>query len=172
MKLRPMLAWLNDCLQMPRLCVASLAVRNLWLALAVVLGGCSDGRTVSANLTGYNHTNRTIAAFYVNGVWGGNVTPHAGGGKFVCCAELPSPWHEGISVEVAWEDDKGAKHSEFVAVPRYEPKTLSRLNVHFMRNGSIKVFANRLALWHPDYPLKGKEAELEPGVPIEQVPPS
>jgi hypothetical protein len=44
------------------------------------------------------------------------------------------------------------------------------LNVHFLRDGEVKVFANRLSLWHPDYPLKGKEAELQPGVPIEVLP--
>lgn len=43
------------------------------------------GKTVSADLTGYNHTDKTIAAFYVDGQWGGNITPGSGGGSFVCC---------------------------------------------------------------------------------------
>jgi hypothetical protein len=127
-------------------------------------------KTISANLTGYNHTHKTIGAFYVNGVWGGNVTPHAGGGKFVCCAELPAPWSEGISVKVSWEDHLGYTHSKDVLVPRYDDATLSRLSVHFLRSGEVKVFANRLSLWHPDYPLQGKEAELHLRVPIGMLP--
>ena len=34
-----------------------------------------------------------------------------------------------------------------------------------MTHSQIKVFVTMYALWHPDYPLKGKEAELTPGVP-------
>ena len=138
------------------------------LMLALMLGGCD--RTVSANLTGYNHTDKTVGAFYVNGVWGGNVTPHAGGGSFVCCAELPAPWHAGAAVKIEWEDHLGQMHERQVRVPQYEAATLSRLSVHFLRSGEIKVFANRLSLWHPDYPLKGKEAELRQGVPIDVLP--
>jgi hypothetical protein len=100
-------------------------------------------------------------------VWGGNITPGAGGGSFVCCVALPSPWTEGVFVKVTWEDAEGKKHSKDVAVPKYDTGTLSALNVHFLRSGEIKVFANRLSLWHPDYPLKGQEAELRLGVPIE-----
>lgn len=142
------------------------------LVLLCALAACSNGKTVSANLTGYNHTDKTIGAFYVDGVWGGNVTPPAGGGKFVCCTVLPSPWTETVFVKLTWEDHDGKTHTKQVSVPRYDPRTLSRLNVHFLRDGEVKVFANRLSLWHPDYPLKGKEAELQPGVPIEVLLPS
>lgn len=153
------------------------------LAVAFAMGGCKAdvkpavtdgassqaaskaGKTVSANLTGYNHTDKTIGAFYVDGVWGGNVTPHAGGGKFVCCAELPAPWRAGTAVKVSWEDHEGKTHEKNVAVPQYDDTTLSRLSVHFLRSGEVKVFANRLSLWHPDYPLKGEEAQLRHGEP-------
>lgn len=161
-----------------------------WLALAVAftLGACTAdtkpvvrdgasspsaskaGKTVSANLTGYNHTDKTIGAFYVDGVWGGNVTQHAGGGKFVCCAELTSPWREGASVKIDWDDHEGKRHSRAVAVPKYDPQSLSTLNVHFLRNGEIQVFANRLSLWHPDYPLQGEAAQLRQGEPIIHLP--
>lgn len=140
------------------------------LALAFALGGCD--RTVGANLTGYNHTDKTIGAFYVNGVWGGNITPHSGGGSFVCCAELPAPWHAGIVVKIEWEAHDGKMHERQVELPQYEAATLSRLSVHFLRDGEIKVFANRLSLWHPDYPLKGEEAELRRGAPIDALPSS
>lgn len=41
------------------------------LLLLCALTACNGGRTVSANLTGYNHTDKTIGAFYVDGVGGG-----------------------------------------------------------------------------------------------------
>ena len=128
-----------------------------------------QGKTVSAELTGYNHTGKTIGAFYVNGEWGGNITPGAGGGKFVCCVELPNPWQEGYTVTVTWEDHEGKMQKREVPVPKYDPKTLSDFNVHFLRSGEIKVFALRFGLRHRDYPLTGPESELRPGVPIDKV---
>lgn len=128
-----------------------------------------SGKTVGAELTGYNHTDKTIGAFYVNGEWGGNITPGTGGGSFICCVELPAPWYPGLKVNVSWEDHEGNMHSREVDVPKYDPKTLSTFNVHFLRSGEIKVFAVRMTLRHRDYPLTGPESELKPGVPIEKV---
>jgi hypothetical protein len=118
------------------------------------------GKTVSASLVGYNHTDKTIAAFYVNGAWGGNITPGSGGGSFVCCAQLPDPWREGYTVTITWEDHEGKMQERVVPVPKYEPKTVAGFKVHFLRDGQIKVFANRVMLGHPDYPLKGAEAKM------------
>ena len=88
----------------------------------------------------------------------------------MCCVELPVPWRQGLIAKITWEDHVGKMQSRDVAVPEYDSKTLSRFSVHFLRSGEIKVFANRLSLWHPDYPLKGKEAELKPGEPIITLP--
>ena len=129
----------------------------------------STGKSVPAELVGYNHTDNTIAAFYVNGAWGGNAFPHSGGGKFVCCVDLPDPWPDGYRVTITWEDHEGKTQRQEVSVPKYDPKTLSDFNVHFLRGGEIRVFAVRMGLGHRDYPLKGPEAELKPGVPIEIV---
>jgi len=129
----------------------------------------TSGKTVSASLTGYNHTDKSIGAFYVNGEWGGNIFPGTGGGKFVCCVDLPDPWHQGYSVTVSWEDHDGKMREREVPVPKYDPKTLSDFNVHFLRNGEIKVFALRMGLRNRDYTLTGPESELKPSVPIEKV---
>lgn len=138
-----------------------------------VLWGChahgTSDATVSAELTGYNHTDKTIAAFYVNGEWGGNITPGSGGGSFVCCVHLPNPWHSGYSVTVTWEDHEGKMQMREVPVPEYDPHTLSDFNIHFLRSGQIKVFAVRMGLRNRDYPLTGPESELKPGVPIDKV---
>ena len=60
-------------------------------------------------------------------------------------------------------------HKRVVPVPQYEAGKSSGLKVHFLRNGQIKVFAGPTFLGHPDYPLKGVDSELQPGVPIEIV---
>lgn len=125
--------------------------------------------TVSAELTGYNHTTNTIASFYVDGQWGGNLSPGTGGGSFVCCVRLPVLWHEGIKVKVVWEDHELKTQSRQVMVPKYDSKTLTDFGVHFLRNGEIKVFATYGGLRRRDYPLQGEEAELKPGVPIRHV---
>ncbi len=138
-------------------------------AVASAAQSAKSGKTVSAELTGYNHTDKTIGAFYVNGQWGGNITPGSGGGSFVCCVQLPSPWLEGYKVTITWEDHEGKMQKREVPVPKYDPKTLSDFNVHFLRSGEIKVFALRFGLRHRDYPLTGPEAELKPGVPIDKV---
>lgn len=127
------------------------------------------GGTVPAELTGYNHTDKTIGAFYVNREWGGNIFPGTGGGKFLCCVQLPSAWYSAYSVRVTWEDHEGKKHQREVLVSQYDPNTLSDFNVHFLRSGEIKVFAVRMGLRHRDYSLTGPESELKPGVPIEKV---
>ena len=124
------------------------------------------GKKVTADLTGYNHTDKTIAAFYVDGQWGGNITPGSGGGSFVCCISLPVPWHEGTEVTVSWEDHELKTQSRKVVVPRYSDRG-GGMTVHFLRDGQIKVFVGMTVLAHPDYPLKGKEAELRPGVPLD-----
>lgn len=134
-----------------------------------------SGSTFSSQVTGYNHTDKTIASFSVNGVWGGNVTPHANGGD-TCCLQLPLAWPQGLKVKIDWEDDQGQQHSREVLVPPYDSKSIGVFNVHFLRSGEIKVFDINAFLGHPDYPLKGDEANLKPGVPnlqwAREVPPS
>jgi len=128
-----------------------------------------SGSTFSSQITGYNHTDKTIASFNVNGVWGGNVTPHANGGD-TCCLQLPQAWRQDLHVRIDWEDDQGQQHSRDVPVPRYDPNSIGIFNVHFLRSGEIKVFDINAGLGHPDYPLKGEEANLKPGVPNFQWP--
>lgn len=70
---------------------------------------------------------------------------------------------------ITWEDHEGKMQKREVSVPKYDPKTLSDFNVHFLRSGEIKVFALRFGLRRRDYPLTGPEAELKPGVAIDKV---
>lgn len=56
-----------------------------------------------------------------------------------------------------------------VEIPKYDLKNADLFSVHFLRNGEVKVFVTGLLLGHRDYPLKGKDAELKPGVPIKII---
>lgn len=151
------------------LSVRRLAGLSIALLLSALSAACkSEPKTASFNISGYNHTDTTIGAFYVNGKWGGALVPGVGGGKFVCCLKLPDPWQPGMKVTVEWDDKDDKQQTRLIEIPQYDAKTASTANVHFLRSGEIKIFVNRYSLWHTDYPLKGKEAELKPGVPIER----
>jgi len=125
------------------------------------------GQTASAQLVGYNHTDHSISAFYVNGAWGGQLSSGEGGGGFVCCIDMPTAWHEGYSVLVEWEDQGGTAQKRHVPVPKYDAKKMAAVGVHFLRDGQIKVFASPVFLGHPDYPLQGEQAKMPPG-PLER----
>lgn len=140
---------------------------------ASVVPVAKSGKMVSGNLVGYNHTDKAIGAFYVDGEWGGRIGAGGGGGSFVCCGKIPEKWTSDVTVKVEWDDwssGSAVRFSRVVPVADYSKYKISSINVHFLRSGEIKVFANMLALEHPAYPLKGKEAELKPGVPIEVIP--
>lgn len=149
-----------------------LGLRPFTLAISCIAFACFGcGETsFSSQITGYNHTDKTIGSFDVNGVWGGNAVPHSGGGSSTCCLQLPLPWRPGLTVQIDWEDEKGQQHVRVVPVPRFDAKSLGIFNVHFLRSGEIAVFEINAGLGHPDYPLKGEEANLKPGVPNFQWP--
>lgn len=86
--------------------------------LMLMLAGCGAGNssapssaqaqetdTVGLSLFGLNYTDVPIGIFYVNGTWGGAVTPYAAGLKTAGSIGLPDKWHPGIKVKVQWQDD-------------------------------------------------------------------
>ncbi|MBB3015368.1 DUF3304 domain-containing protein [Cupriavidus alkaliphilus] len=137
-------------------------LRALGVALFIgVLAACGS-QEVGVNVVGYNHTSRDIGHFTVNGRGGSFLAAHEGGGKFACCVSIPEPWKPGLTAVVGWTDDHDDNYQEqVVPVPRYEK--LGDFSVHFLASGEIKVFVTMNALWHPDYPLKGPDAQLKPG---------
>lgn len=138
-----------------------LLVRAALLALGlVVLAGCKD-KPYPASIVGYNHTDQGLR-FSVNGH--GNIYqhPHSGGGGSTCCIGVPAQWRPDATVKVQWlvGADESMRERE-VAVPRYDRG--GSLSVHFLNGDRIKVFITPYALWHPDYPLKGEDAQIKPG---------
>lgn len=96
----------------------------------------------------------------------------AGSGGFTCCVSVPSTWRAGLMVKmtkVIMVNKVKKTVERVVAIPKYDLKDASLFPVHFLRNGDAKVFVTGLLLGHRNYPLKGKEAELEAGVPIKII---
>jgi hypothetical protein len=147
---------------------------SMGIVLTTLLLGCSKP-TKLLDFTAYNHTDEGIAWFAVNiseenGGVAGFLNAGAGGGGYTCCISLPSQWRTGLTVSITSATVDGETERtkvQIVPIPRYDPATATTMNVHFLRNGAAKVFVTRIMLGHRDYPLKGKEAELKPGVPIE-----
>lgn len=123
-----------------------------------LISACGE-ELIPTNVVGYNHTDKDIGNFTVNGQGGGFLQAHHGGGKFSCCIDIPKPWKPHYEVTVNWTDNHGESYKErVVEVPKYEK--LGDFAVHFLRSGEVKVFVTILTPRHPDYPLKGSEAIL------------
>jgi len=138
---------------------------RIWLLACILtllpwVAACKD-TTIASSVVGYNHTDRGIV-FSLHGATD-YLSPHSGGGSFVCCVKLPAPWYPGLTATVKWRwggTDEWFK--ETVPIPEYDYHKTGQTSVHFLRNGEIKVFAPLGGLGHPDYPLKGPAADLWP----------
>jgi hypothetical protein len=153
------------------------------LCAGVVNVACSeDTSPLQVAVTGYNHTEKGIGSYTVSrgdgkggiGIEVGYLRAGTGGGGFTCCVLLPRVWPQGMTVKVTW--DGWVKNAEqtltrVVPVPKYDVETAGTLNVHFLHSGDVKVFVTKYTLGHRDYPLKGKEAEMKPGVPVKIISP-
>jgi len=135
----------------------------LLIALAMGLLCACESEAVGTNIVGYNHTDKDIGHFTVNGKGGTYLGAHEGGGGFVCCVAVPASWTPDLTVKIGWTDEHDKNYRErVVPVPRYDE--VGHFAVHFLRNGEIKVFVTMYALWSAHYPLKGADAHLRPGV--------
>jgi hypothetical protein len=117
----------------------------------------------AVGVVGYNHTDTTVVEFILDGGGGESfIDAHRGGGSTSCCTSIPARWHPGYEVAIEWTGDLESYKRKVVAVPKYDAKD-SRMAVHFLRNGDVKIFVTPLSLGHPDYPLTGPEAGLNEG---------
>ncbi|GHH61495.1 DUF3304 domain-containing protein [[Pseudomonas] boreopolis] len=141
------------------------------MLLAVLLTGCkaeSESPTAEASMSAYNHTEDYIHQYYINGQWGGNSRPYGGGGKFTCCITYPRHWYPGLSATVRWTTSSGIPggddatetwHEKVVPIERYE-KTGTRLNVHFLPGGQVRLLIWNGAAGSEGY--KGPDAPVKP----------
>ena len=131
----------------------------LLVALCVSLAACADDR-MGLDVVGFNHTDHDIGDFNVNDAGGAYEGKHEGG-KATCCISLPAKYRPGMTVQVTWSGlEVGTPQTRTVVVPPYGPHDTGEFDVHFLRNGQVKVFVTMLGPLHPDYPLKGDEAKM------------
>ncbi|MGK5030034.1 DUF3304 domain-containing protein [Janthinobacterium sp. MDT1-19] len=131
----------------------------------------------AVSLTAYNHTEHGVGSYIVTLTDGssaeaGYLDPGQGGGGQTCCLSIPSVWGVGMKATIVMDTVKNGKAirvEKTVFVPQYARADAGRFVVHFLHDGSYKVFVKKYFLGHRKYPLSGKEAELEPGVPLEII---
>jgi hypothetical protein len=133
-------------------------------------GKASKTDQMTAQLSAYNHTPDYIHQYYVDGQGGGNSYAYGGGGSFVCCIVYPKDWRAGLTAKVRWttssSDPKATGdaatekwHEKTVAIDRYD-KPGTRLNVHFLPRGEVKLIITSQTAGYPGYP--GPDAPEKP----------
>ncbi|MGQ7261633.1 DUF3304 domain-containing protein [Vreelandella sp. V005] len=103
----------------------------IWVAWSMLFNSSKSG-----SLAGYNHTNRPIFSYWIDGNWGGN-------GGTTCCWSF-----KGDTVEVVWildvtPDDIEAgleeeRHSITLPMPEYN-RDDQYLHVHFLPNNKVDL---------------------------------
>jgi hypothetical protein len=156
---------------------SGLKLRSLLIAGVILMcSACGkDPGGITANMTAYNHSVESIASFDVElstgaAVGAGFIAPGQGGGALTCCVTLPPAWTPGLKVtvrKIAGHNGETQVTIKSVAIPKYDATQNNNLNVHFLNDGNVKVFVTQYALGHQNYPLRGKEADLVPGVPLQ-----
>ncbi len=157
----------SSCLKLPLLILVGVTLLSTACA--------KQTASISANLMAYNHSLSGVASFEVslsNGstVQAGYIAPGAGGGSHTCCIMLPVAWTPTLTATVRKVSTRNGQEQTFVqkvAIPRYDGSLPNHLSVHFLNDDSVKVFITDYLLGHQKYPLRGKEAEMVPGVPLE-----
>ena len=125
------------------------------LLLMCSLTACYEKKSASVELSGLNYTNTWITEFYVDGYAGHGISPNGGGGKYVCCVNVPRKWHKGMKVTIRWLKDDLVPNlwkEQVVEVPEYTAEDIGTFAVHFYPDDSVKVLVTSIIEGHPNYP--------------------
>ena len=148
------------------------------MLLPLLSAGCArHERQITVSLTAYNHGEHGVGSYTVTLADGSSahawyLGPGEGGGGDTCCLSIPAAWKPGMLAAIVMDtvkDGKDIRVEQTVAIPPYASADAGRFVVHFLHDGSYKVFVTKYSLGHRKYPLSGKEAELKPGVPLEII---
>lgn len=144
----------------------------------LLIAACNkESMKATVSLTAYNHTEHGVGSYIVtledgSSAEAGYLDPGQGGGGKTCCLSIPATWKPGMKATIVMDtvkNGKGVRVEKMVSIPRYNSSDAGRFVVHFLHDGSYKVFVTKYLLGHRKYPLAGKAAELEPGVPLEII---
>ena len=102
-----------------------------------------------------NYTDIPLGVVYVNGVWHGATSSHAGGTSIAGSIGLPAKWHPGLTVEVEWQDDllydkdPNGLYKAQVPVQAYAEARPDVLWLAFLPGQPIKAIPSS---WSPGFP--------------------
>ncbi len=119
----------------------------------LLLGGACWAHAQTANygpyrVIGYNYTDKSIYSFTIDGFGAGGSTAHkpGGGGKSVCCMEVPRGkkiWHVKIEYELTQEQYKNNLPSDVyetdIPVPALPNKSQGYIEFHFLPDRKIEA---------------------------------
>ncbi|WP_175835517.1 DUF3304 domain-containing protein [Burkholderia anthina] len=128
-------------------------IRNPIVIAALLFGGagCAHAQTASDGpyrVIGYNDTDRSIYSFTIDGFGAGGSTAHkpGGGGKSVCCMEVPRGkkiWHIKIEYELTQAQYKNNLPSDVyetdIPVPVLPNKSQGYIEFHFLPDRKIEA---------------------------------
>ena len=131
------------------------------ILLAFAISGCQAGNeSIGLDVVGYNHTDRDIGSYSVNGQGGSYIGKHSEGGD-VCCVSIPRTYLSGASVVVRWGGEEiGRTKEKKVRMAPYTPADGGHLAVHFFPDGDIAVFVTMYYPENSNYPLKGEKSKF------------
>ena len=161
-----------------RLLPKKILILFLYIFMAFSNTACGKEKMeLTVNLSAYNHTENGVGGYVVtlsNGsrVEAGFLAPGKGGGGMTCCLSIPKIWRPGLTANIIMSSIENGKEihvEKNVPVPKYTASDVGMFIVHFLHDGTYKVFVTKYVLGHRKYPLSGKEAELRQGVPIEII---
>ena len=133
----------------------------------------------SVLLTGTHHMgeNFNIADFYVDGYSGFNVGRGGGGGRNVCCVNLPQKWYPGLAIDLRWtvgdwtkenraeigqQDYRSLQFQSYrgrIPVERYH--NAEHLYVHFFPGGKARVISSSPGVGNEAHPIDYHPREAE-----------
>ncbi|WP_027797871.1 DUF3304 domain-containing protein [Paraburkholderia acidipaludis] len=109
---------------------------------------CSQETYGPYHVTGYNYTDRNIAAFDVDGFGGGDSAAHqsGGGGGFACCLDIPKrakTLHIKVVLDLTQEQDEKNLPPETyetdIPVPELPNKHDGYIELHFLPGRKIEA---------------------------------
>lgn len=141
--------------------------KNLFLRLLMlILAGClgiwllsgyldspPPDEGIGAGITGINHTDKWVAEFYVEGYYGGNISPiqeGGGGGKTSCCVILPRIYQPGMTAKVRWKPTEEPYRETDAMIMPY-PEEGGRAFVHFLPDGRVIIVISNNFPFTPSY---------------------
>lgn len=150
---------------------------TLLVAMLATLTGCWEREPMNVPVAGYNFSDHSVISIWANKGWVGSVSYKQGGGS-VCCVSLPYRYAPGTRITLDWDrydctvtDNECAtkyKDKEWpikrihkvVEVPPYEAKDVAELQLAFLPNDEVRVYADGALFSYEKHPSRKEFGDL------------